>query len=94
VESKKRIGNYLEQDEKMDSNEKKQAARLIWQSIKALEDGSVSPEEGRYLALGACELLQKLAGNASKLWAKMAIEAAAVVCRNLAKELKDLEDAK
>ena len=31
----------------MDAEQKQSAARLIWQSVKALEDGSVSPEEGR-----------------------------------------------
>ena len=75
----------------MDKDDRQTAARLIWQSIKAREDGSVSPEEGRYLALAACELLQKLAGRAEKLWAKMAIEGAAVVCRNLARDLKDMD---
>jgi hypothetical protein len=76
----------------MEKEARQKAARVLWQTIKALEDGAVTPEEGRYLALAASELLQKLAGNATKIWAKMAIEGAAVLCRNLAQELKEMEN--
>lgn len=74
----------------MKPEERQSAARLIWKSIQALEDGSVTPEEGRYLALAACQLLQKLAHRADGPVGKMCIEAAAVVCRNLARKLKEM----
>ena len=75
----------------MNAEERQSAARLIWQSIRALEDGSVSPSEGRYLALAGHELLQKFAHRADGAMGKMCLEAAAVICRNLARKLKDLE---
>lgn len=76
----------------MNAEEKKSAARLIWQAAKALEDGHVSPEEGRYLALAAVDILQKVAPQTERAWARIAIEGAAVVCRGLAKELKEMSD--
>jgi len=76
----------------MDAEQKQSAARLIWQSVKALEDGSVSPEEGRYLALAGVDICQQLATRADKIWVRMALEGAAITLRGLAKELKEMDN--
>ncbi len=74
----------------MTADERADAARLIWQAAKAIEDGAVSPEEGRYLALAAVDILQHLSGRAQRPWIRVAIEGTAVMCRGLAKELKEM----
>ena len=74
----------------MDTEQKRSAARLIWQSVKALEDGSVSPEEGRYLALAGVDICLQLASSADRIWVRVALEGAAITLRGLAKELKEM----
>jgi len=76
----------------MKKDQKKAAARLIWQSVKALEDGSVSPEEGRYLALAGVDICQALADSVDRIWVKVALEGAAITLRGLARELGDMKD--
>tara|TARA_Y100000004_G_scaffold182811_1_gene229932 strand:+ start:565 stop:801 length:237 start_codon:yes stop_codon:yes gene_type:complete len=76
----------------MNSDQKKNAARLIWQSVKALEDGSVTPEEGRYLALAGVDICLQLASSADRIWIRVALEGAAITLRGLAKELKEMSN--
>ena len=76
----------------MNSEHKKNAARLIWQSVKALEDGSVTPEEGRYLALAGVDICLQLASSADRIWIRVALEGAAITLRGLAKELKEMSN--
>ena len=77
---------------KLDKEQKKSAARLIWQSVKAMEDGSVSPAEGRYLALAGVDICLQLASSADRIWVRVALEGAAITLRGLAKELKEMSN--
>ncbi len=77
----------------MNKEQKATAARLIWQSVKALEDGSVTAEEGRYLALAGVDICLALSDTVDRVWVKIALEGAAITLRGLAKELGGIKDA-
>jgi len=73
--------------EKIGGNE--QAAKLIWQAVRALEDGAVTAEEGVYLCKAGAELLDRLRPKAKRWIAKTAIDTAQLVLRQLASDLQE-----
>jgi len=77
-------------EEKIGGNE--QAAKLIWQAVRALEDGAVTAEEGVYLCKAGAELLDRLRPKAKRWIAKTAIDTAQLVLRQLATDLADIPD--
>jgi hypothetical protein len=76
----------------MKPEDRAQAAKLIWEASRAIEDGAITPAEGRYLCKAGAELLERVRPRAKRWIAKTAIDTASLVLRQLASDLEDLDD--
>ena len=77
-------------DQEKVKGEQEAAARMIWQAVRALEDGAVTAQEGVYLCRARAELLDKLRPRAKRWIARTSIDAAQLVLRQLASDLEEL----
>jgi hypothetical protein len=76
----------------MKPEDRAQAAKLIWEASRAIEDGAITAAEGRYLCKAGAELLERVRPRAKRWIAKTAIDTASLVLRQLASDLEDLDD--
>lgn len=79
-------------DEKGKVDGQAEAARLIYQAVRALEDGAISPLEGVYLCKAGAELLDRLRPKAKRWIGKAAIDTAQMVLRQLGSDLQEMAD--
>jgi len=77
-------------DQEKVKGEQEAAARMIWQAVRALEDGAVTAQEGVYLCRAGAELLDKLRPRAKRWIARTSIDAAQLVLRQFASDLEEL----
>ena len=76
----------------MTPEERATAAKLIFDAARALEDGAISPEEGRWLCKAGVERLYRLRPKAKRWVGRTAIDGASLVLRQLASDLEELPD--
>ena len=76
----------------MNPEQRTTAAKLIFDAVRALEDGALTPAEGRYLCRAGVELLDRLRPKAKRWVGRTAIDGASLVLRQLAQDLEEVEN--
>lgn len=78
--------------EKMKPEDRTQAAKLIYEAVRAIQDGSISPAEAKWLCRAGAELLEKVRPKAKRWLGRTAIDTASMVLRQLASDIEDLAE--
>ena len=65
--------------------------RLILKTLKALEDGAVTPEEAQDICKAGGALLAACRPHVTKYWGKLALDSAGIVLRDLSEKIGDAQ---
>jgi hypothetical protein len=66
--------------------------KALFQALKALQDGKVTVKEGADLCRAGVTILSSLRPNAKKYWAKIALDTACIVLKDIAEDIEQMEE--
>ena len=66
--------------------------QLLLKSIKGMSDGHVSPEDAHDLCMLMTVALSAIRKHTKKYWAKLVLDSATIVLKDIAENIKGLDD--